>query len=84
MMILSRRIGERIIIGTGEDEIIIELIDAADDYASIGIDAPRDVPIDREEIRDKKERNGDFYLPKQSKTASTVWNGGARKMVKGE
>jgi carbon storage regulator len=47
MLVLSRNKGERICIGDG---ITVTLINAGRDKARIGIEAPPDIPIDREEI----------------------------------
>ena len=48
MLVLSRRKGERILIGR---EIIIEVTEIRGDKTRIGITAPPDVPIWREELR---------------------------------
>ena len=82
MMVLSRRVGERIIIGEGEDEIIIEVTEIDRGVVGIGIDAPREVLIDREEIRIRKERNEDMGYSKPKTSGKTVWDGGARKGMK--
>lgn len=51
MLILSRRIGEKIMIG---DDIVIQLVGIQGRQARIGITAPEDVVVDREEIHDRK------------------------------
>ena len=50
MLVLSRRKGEKIIIG---DTVIIEVIDIRGDKCRFGIQAPTDVPIHREEVYNK-------------------------------
>ena len=47
MLVLTRKLGERIFIG---ENIVITLLDAQSTRARIGIDAPADVEILREEL----------------------------------
>ena len=47
MLILSRFRDERIMIG---DDIVITIIDIRGDKCRIGIDAPKSVPVHREEV----------------------------------
>lgn len=47
MLVLSRRVGERLIIG---DNIVITVIDVRSDGVRIGIDAPREVQVNRAEV----------------------------------
>jgi carbon storage regulator len=61
MLILSRRCGERIICGKDGD-FIITINDICGNSAKIGIDAPKNIPIFREEIynriqQEKKDGN---------------------------
>jgi carbon storage regulator len=59
MLVLSRHIGESIMIG---DDIVIVLIDIrGDNKVRIGIEAPTDVAVHRMEIYQKLKRkeNGD-------------------------
>lgn len=51
MLILMRRAGESIHIGRN---IIVTLVSLERNRARIGIQAPKDVPVDREEIAIKK------------------------------
>lgn len=53
MLILTRRIGESLNIG---DEIKITLLGIKGNQVRIGIEAPRDVQVHREEIYDKIKR----------------------------
>lgn len=50
MLILTRRVGERIMIG---DDIIVTVLKNTGGQVSIGIKAPKDMSIHREEIYDK-------------------------------
>ncbi|WP_405080876.1 carbon storage regulator CsrA [Paenibacillus chitinolyticus] len=47
MLILSRLKGEKIIIG---QDIVLTVLEVAGDQVRIGIEAPKDIPIHREEI----------------------------------
>lgn len=50
MLILTRRIGESIVIGSGKNKIIITALDVHSNHAKIGITASNDVTIHREEV----------------------------------
>jgi carbon storage regulator len=50
MLVLSRHLGERIIIGEHPNLITITLIDIRGDKVRIGVDAPKHVAVNREEI----------------------------------
>ena len=52
MLVLSRNVGEKLIIGNG---IVIEVLKTQGGRVRLGIDAPREVCIYREEIRDRFE-----------------------------
>lgn len=47
MLVLTRKVGERVLVG---DDIVITILDTKSDGVRIGIDAPRGVRIQREEI----------------------------------
>jgi carbon storage regulator len=53
MLVLKRKEGQRIFVGK---EIIITLVAARAGAAKIGIQAPPDVPVDREEIARMKDK----------------------------
>ena len=53
MLVLSRKVGEEIVIGKG---VIVRVARVSQDRAFLAIEAPRDVPVDREEIRFAKNR----------------------------
>ena len=50
MLILTRRVGESIIIG---DDIVITILGVKGHQVRIGIDAPKNVSVHREEIKRK-------------------------------
>ena len=47
MLVLTRRNGESIVIG---NEVVVTVLEVRGDQVRIGIDAPRDVQIHREEV----------------------------------
>ncbi len=53
MLVLSRKVGEKILIG---DKIAVTVVRVAQGMVRIGIDAPNDLPIIREEIKDRLEQ----------------------------
>lgn len=52
MLVLSRQRDERIVIGEGASQIVITIVDIRGDKVRIGIEAPREVPVHREEVYD--------------------------------
>lgn len=62
MLVMTRRIGEKIMIGS---DITVTILGVQGNQVRVGVDAPRDVPVHREEIflrinlasaADRKER----------------------------
>lgn len=47
MLVLSRRLGEKIVIG---DNVVVTIVEVHRDSVRIGIDAPRSVPVNRAEL----------------------------------
>jgi len=47
MLILSRRLNEKIVIG---DDIVVSIVEVRGDLVKIGIEAPRSVKVYREEV----------------------------------
>ena len=55
MLVLSRKVGERILIG---DNIAVTVVRVAPGIVRLGVEAPKDLPILREEIQeDFKEQS---------------------------
>ena len=70
MLIITRRAGERIMVG---DDVTVEVMEIVGNSVRIGINAPRSVPVFREEIytavRDENRAAADsasIELPQQS------------------
>jgi carbon storage regulator len=53
MLVLSRQRDESIIIG---DNIVITIVDIRGDKVRLGINAPKDIPVHREEVYDAIQR----------------------------
>ena len=52
MLILTRKDGESLNIG---DDVVVTVLEVRGDQVKVGIDAPRDVAVDREEIHYRKQ-----------------------------
>lgn len=53
MLILSRRLGEKLMIG---DTVTITVVRITGNEVRVGIDAPKDIPVHRQEIYNKIKR----------------------------
>lgn len=47
MLVLTRKTGERVLIG---DDIVVTIVDVRGDGVRVGIDAPRGIRIQRDEV----------------------------------
>ena len=54
MLILSRKAGESIVI---DGRIVVKIVRVEGDMIKLGIDAPSDVPVHRQEVYDEIQRN---------------------------
>jgi carbon storage regulator len=52
MLVLSRKVGERVVI---DGEIVVEVLEAGAGRIRLGIEAPRDTGVWREELVSKRE-----------------------------
>ena len=52
MLVLSRRVGERLVI---DDKIVVTVIEVRGEQVRLGIEAPPEVPVWREEVVAKKD-----------------------------
>lgn len=64
MLTLGRHVGQKIMIGEGDDRIVLTVLRITADDVRIGITAPRETPIWREEVlareqarREEQENN---------------------------
>lgn len=53
MLCLTRKVGTKILIG---DDIVIEVLEIRRDHVRIGVTAPKEIPIDRKEVRELKDK----------------------------
>ena len=57
MLVLTRSIGERLIIGNGE--VSLHVLEVRGNQVRLGIEAPRHIPVHREEIYQRISANKD-------------------------
>ena len=62
MLILTRRVGETLMIG---DQVTVTVLGVKGNQVRLGVNAPKDVAVHREEIyeRIKREQTGDAPQP---------------------
>jgi carbon storage regulator len=53
MLILTRKVGQVIRIG---EQVSVTVVAVRGDQVRLGIDAPKDIAVDREEIAERKKR----------------------------
>ena len=53
MLILSRRLGEKVVIGP---DITVEVVSIRGSQVKLGFSGPKDVPVYRQEVFDRKQR----------------------------
>jgi carbon storage regulator len=63
MLVLSRKVGEKILIG---DNISVTVVRVAQGIVRIGVEAPQNLPVVREEIKDQ------MHAHKEAKKAATA------------
>lgn len=70
MLILTRRVGENVIVG---DDIVISVIEVRGDAVRIGIQAPRSLSVHREEVwLELQKSNSRAARPDDSAVGATV------------
>jgi carbon storage regulator len=70
MLVLTRKLGESIRIG---DNIIVKVVDLDSRHVKLGIDAPRAVSVNREEIYER--------IQNENKAASALKDQGVRNIA---
>jgi carbon storage regulator len=59
MLILNRRIGESLMIG---DDVIVTVLAVTGCHIRIGVAAPKEIPVHREEVYDRiKDANAEVF-----------------------
>lgn len=71
MLILTRKLGESITIG---DDIKITLLDIKGKYIRIGIEAPRDVAVHRQEVYQLIQEQNIEASQHEDQKAQEIWN----------
>lgn len=60
MLVLSRKVGEKILIG---DKIAVTVVRVAQGIVRLGVEAPKELPIVREEIKDQLKESPRAQAP---------------------
>lgn len=63
MLILTRRVGETLMIG---DQVTVTVLGVKGNQVRLGVNAPRDVAVHREEIYERIKREQGDVLPENS------------------
>ena len=69
MLVLSRRIGESIVLG---DDIVVTVLDVRGDMVRIGIKAPRSVDVHRAELLEALEETNKQAASPDEETVSNL------------
>ena len=68
MLVLSRKKNESIVI---DDRIVITVVEIRGDKVRLGIQAPRDVPVHRQEVYDALRKDAEQQPPIESPSSIT-------------
>jgi len=69
MLILTRRVGETLVIG---DQVMITVLGVKGNQVRVGINAPKDVSVHREEIYQRIRRDGGETAAADAPAAETT------------
>ena len=69
MLILSRKLGESIVI---DGRITVKIVRLDGDVVKLGIDAPIDIPVHRQEVYEEIQRNNREALAGESANVPTL------------
>jgi carbon storage regulator len=72
MLVLSRQRDESIMIG---DKVVITIVDIRGDKVRLGIEAPQEVPVHRQEVYEAIKREGRLSGGKNREQQSAAANG---------
>lgn len=64
MLILTRNIGQVIKIG---DDVDVTVLEVTGQTVRLGIHAPKEISVDREEVRQRKAVNPNYYEDKENR-----------------
>lgn len=64
MLILTRRIGESVMIG---DEVVVTILGVKGNQVRVGVNAPKEVSVHREEIYERIQRENQTPPPFQKR-----------------
>ena len=79
MLVLSRHRDESIMIG---DDVVVTIVDIRGDKVRLGIDAPSDIPVHRQEVYDAIQRENQKAAEAQKKNAGSSEGSGKPPDVK--
>ena len=74
MLVLTRRAGESLVIG---DSVVVRVLEVRGDVVRVGIDAPRDVQVHRQEVYEAV-REANLAAAAASEDAVTALQGAVR------
>ena len=72
MLVLSRQRDESIMIG---DNIVITVVDIKGDKVRLGINAPKEVPVHRQEVYEAIQRQNEAAALKEERTGAKPFTG---------
>jgi carbon storage regulator len=68
MLVLSRQRDESIVIG---DNVVVTIVDIRGDKVRLGIQAPAEIPVHRQEVYEAIQREGRLSGPGKDRAAQT-------------
>lgn len=59
MLVLTRKVGQQIIVGQGADAVTITVVALRGQHVRLGVTAPRQMTVHRDEVQRRIEQFGD-------------------------